>query len=174
MVYSPVPMKRVALLFVLAACGGSTQHSKVEEVPIGTQGAGGGGGGTLPPDEMGDAGTTTTTTAIPTGTAPPGVGPQSLDVQADAGAAGTGPTSTTPHFVQRTGGLTERECTDMVMGFAKLISKENKSTAPSATDLPKDPIYGQMLADCGQSTTKKQKTCATAARSSAGWKKCME
>ena len=168
MVYSPVPMKRAVLVFVLAACGGSTQHTKVEEVPI--EQGGGGGGSTLPPDEVGDAGTTTSTVAIPSGTAPPGVGPQSLDVQQDAG----GPQPVAPHFVQRAGGLTEKECTDMVMGFAKLISKENKSAVPSATDLPKDPIYGQMLADCGQSTTKKQKTCATAARSSAGWKKCME
>jgi hypothetical protein len=167
-------MKRVSrflgLVIVLAACGGSTQHSKVEEVPIGEQGA---GGGSLPPDEMGDSGAaTTSTTPIPTGSAPPGVGPQSLDVQpaADAGAA----QSTAPHFVQRAGGLTEKECTDMVMGFAKLMAKESKGNAPSATDLPKDPIYGQMLADCGQSTTKKQKTCAMAARSSAGWKKCME
>jgi hypothetical protein len=163
-------MKRVVLVFVLAACGGSTQHSKVEEVPIGEQG----GGGSLPPDEMGDGGTTTNTVAIPSGTAPPGVGPQSLDVQQDAGGSTSGPTSTTPHFVQRAGGLTEKECTDMVMSFAKIMSKENKTTAPSPTDMPKDPIYGQMLADCGQSTTKKQKTCAMAARTSAGWKKCME
>jgi len=166
-------MKRVVLisgLFMLAACGGSTKHSKVDEVPIENGGGGGGGGSSLPPDEMGDAATTTSTVAVPTGTAPPGVGPQSLDTQTDAG----GPQPITPHFVQRAGGLTERECTDMVMGFAKLMSKENKSTAPSATDLPKDPIYGQMLADCGQSTTKKQKTCAMTARSSAGWKKCME
>jgi hypothetical protein len=165
-------MKRVALVFVLAACGGSTQHSKVEEVPI-ENANGTGGGGALPPDEVGDAGGATSTVAIPSGTAPPGVGPQSLDVQQDAGST-TGPTSTAPHFVQRAGGLTERECTDVVMGFAKIMAKENKSTAPSATDLPKDPIYGQMLADCGQSTTKKQKTCAMAARTSAGWKKCME
>jgi hypothetical protein len=159
-------MKRVVLIFVLAACGGSTQHSKVEEVPIENAG----GGGSLPPDEMGDSGSSGNTVAIPSGTAPPGVGPQSLDVQQqDAGSA-----STAPHFVQRAGGLTEKECTDMVMGFAKLVSKENKTTAPAATDLPKDSIYGQMLADCGQSTTKKQKTCATAARSSAAWKKCME
>ena len=162
-------MKRVVLIVLLAACGGSSQHTKVEEVPI-ENATGTGGGGALPPDEVGDAGATTSSMAIPSGTAPPGVGPQSLDVQQDASA----PQSTAPHFVQRAGGLTEKECTDVVMGFAKLISKENKSTAPSATDLPKDPIYGQMLADCGQSTTKKQKTCATAARSSAGWKKCME
>jgi hypothetical protein len=165
-------MKRVVLVltffWVLAACGGSSQHSKVEEVPINS---GGGGGSGLPPDEMGDAAVTTSTTPIPSGTAPPGVGPQSLDVQQDAGG---GPQPAGPHFVQRAGGLTERECTDMVMGFAKIMAKENKGTAPSATDLPKDPIYGQMLADCGQSTTKKQKTCAMAARSSAGWKKCME
>lgn len=168
MVYSPVPMKRVVLVLVLAACGGATQHSKVEEVPLLDEG-GAGGGGSLPPDEMGDAGTTGTT-PIPTGTAPPGVGPQSLDVQPDSGASA----SASPHFVQRTGGLTERECTDAVMGYAKLVSKENKSTAPSATDMPKDPIYGQMMADCGQSTTKKQKTCAATARTSAAWKKCME
>ncbi|HEX4516977.1 MAG TPA: hypothetical protein VH054_25690 [Polyangiaceae bacterium] len=159
-------MKRVVLVLVLAACGGSTQHSKVEEVPIEQQG----GGGSVPPDEVGDA-ATTTTTPIPTGTAPPGVGPQSLDVQPDAGPTQT---AATPHFVQRAGGLTEKECTDMVMVFAKAASKENKTTPPAATDLPKDPTYGQMLADCGQSTTKKQKTCAMAARTSAGWKKCME
>ena len=159
-------MKRVALVFVLAACGGSTQHSKVEEVPIEQ---GGGGGGSLPPDEVGDSGSSSTV-AIPTGTAPPGVGPQSLDVQQDAGSA----QPTAPHFVQRTGGLTEKECTDAVMVYAKLYSKENKTTAPAAADLSKDATYGQMLADCGQSTTKKQKTCAMATRTSAAWKKCME
>jgi hypothetical protein len=165
-------MKRVVFVsvLVLAACGGSTQHAKVEEVPLLDDG-GAGGGGSLPPDEMGDAGTTTSTGPVPTGTAPPGVGPQSLDAQPDAG---TTQAAATPHFVQRTGGLTEKECTDAVMTFAKLASKENKSTAPAATDLPKDPVYGQMLADCGQQTTKKQKTCAMAARTSAAWKKCLE
>ena len=163
-------MKRVVLVFVLAACGGSTQHAKVEEVPIEQ---GGGSGTSLPPDD-GDSGSTTVTT-VPTGSAPPGVGPQSLDTpppQQDAGAATT--PAAPPQFVQRANGLTQKECTDMVMAFAKLVTKENKTTAPAATDIPKDPIYGQMLADCGQSTTKKQKTCAMATRTSAAWKKCME
>jgi hypothetical protein len=167
-------MKRVVLVFALtvlgaAACGGSSKNSKVEEVPIEN---GGGGGSSLPPDEVGDGSAATTTVVIPDGSAPPGVGPQSLDTQPQSDAGG--PTAVTPTFQQRTGGLTQKECTDMVALFAKLSTKESHGTAPSATDLPKDPIYGQMIADCGQSTSKKQKTCAMAARTSAGWKKCME
>jgi hypothetical protein len=159
-------MKRVVLILVVAACGGAVHHAKVEEVPI-EQGGGGG-----PTFEGGDSGATSVV-VVPDGSAPPGVGPQSLDVQQDAGASTT-TTTTTPQFVQRTGGLTQKECTDIVMLFAKALSKENKSTAPAATDIPKDPVLGQMLADCGQSTTKKQQKCALAAHTSAGWKKCME
>src|SRR4051794_4619402 len=117
-------MKRVVLVFALtvlgaAACGGSSHNSKIEEVPI--EQGGGGGGSSIPPDEVGDGSTATTTVVIPDGSAPPGVGPQSLDTQPqDAG----GPTALTPTFQQRTGGLTQKECTDMVAQFAKLSTKE--------------------------------------------------
>ena len=161
-------MKRAILFFVLCACGGSTQHTKVEEVPIEQ---GGGGSSSLPPDEMADASIVTTTSVIPDGSAPPGVGPQSLDVQASADA---GASSTPTGFVQRTGGLTQKECSDVVLVFAKLTAKESKQTAPSAADLAKDAIYGPMINECGQNTTKKQQKCAMTAKSSAGWKKCME
>jgi hypothetical protein len=60
------------------------------------------------------------------------------------------------------------------MSFAKLSAKEKHGTAPAAADIAKDPIYGPMLTECGASTTKKQQKCALTARTSAGWKKCME
>ena len=161
-------MKRAFLFFALVACGGSTQHTKVDEVPI-DQGGGGGGSG-LPPDEMGDAGIVTSNAAVPDGSAPPGVGPQSLDVQPDAG----GSTSTPTGFVQRQGGLTQKECTDVVLVFAKATAKEGKQTAPTAADLAGHAIYGPMINECGQNTTKKQQKCAMAVKSSAAWKKCME
>ncbi len=161
-------MKRAILVLALAACGGSTQHTKVEEVPIDQ---GGGGSSNLPPDEMSDAAIVTATTVVPDGSAPPGVGPQSLDVQASADAgASTAPSG----FVQRTGGLTQKECTDVVMVFAKLTAKESKQTPPSTADLAKDAIYGPMINECGQNTTKKQHKCAMASKSSTSWKKCME
>jgi len=162
-------MKRVILIFALVACGGATHnHQKVDEIPIEN---GGGLSGTLPPDEMGDASIVVSNAALPDSSAPPGVGPQSLDVQSssDAGAA-----STSSGFVQKAGGLTQKECTDVVMVFAKATAKESKQTAPSAADLSKDAIYGPMINDCGQSTTKKQQKCAMTAKTSAGWKKCME
>ena len=161
-------MKRAILVLALAACGGSSQHTKVEEVPIDQ---GGGGSSNLPPDEMGDAAIVTTTTVVPDASAPPGVGPQSLDVQgpSDAGAQ-TAPAG----FVQRTGGPTQKECTDVVHVFAKLTAKESKQTAPATADLAQHSIYGPMINECGQNTTKKQLKCAMAARSSASWKKCME
>ncbi len=160
-------MKRAFLIFAMAACGGSTQHTKVAEVPI-DQG-GGGGSGTLPPDEMADSSIVTSSAAVPDGSAPPGVGPQSLDVQSDAGAA-----SAPSGFVQRTGGLTQKECTDAVLVFAKLTSKESHQTAPTAADLSQHAIFGPMINECGQTTTKKQHKCAMAARTTTTWKKCME
>ena len=120
---------------------------------------------------MGDASiVTSNAAAVPDGSAPPGVGPQSLDVQpADAGSA-----STTTGFVQRQGGLTQKECTDVVLVFAKATAKESKQTAPAAADLSSHAIYGPMIVECGQNTTKKQHKCAMATKSSAAWKKCME
>ena len=149
------------------ACGGQTQHPKVEEVPI-DQSGGGGTPSDLPPDDQAHS-------IVPAfdGSAPPGVGPQSLDAPqtpADAGAAPTAPAA----FVQRPNGLTEKQCNDIVLRFAKLMSKEHHTPAPAATDIPTHAIYGQMLVDCGQSTSKKQQKCAMAAHTTAAWKKCME
>ena len=104
------------------------------------------------------------------GSAPPGVGPQSLDAHPSADAGG--PAAAT--FVHRPNGLTEKQCNDIVLQFSKLMTKEHKDPAVTAAEIPKHPIYGQMLVDCGQSTTKKQHKCASTARTTAGWKKCME
>jgi hypothetical protein len=120
---------------------------------------------------MADAGIVTSTVVVPDGSAPPGVGPQSLDVQASADA---GSSTASAGFVQRQGGLTQKECTDVVLQFAKLTAKEGKTTPPSATDLPQHAIFGPMINECGQTTTKKQQKCAAAARTTAAWKKCME
>jgi hypothetical protein len=160
-------MKRAILLIALAAaCGGSTPHSQVAEVPIEQSGRSGEG---LPPDEVGgDSGATSTT--FPDGSAPPGVGPQSLDTTPDAGASQATPAA----FVQRTGGLTQKECTDVVVTFAKQMTKENHAPATTAADVATHAVYGPMLIECGQTTTKKQQKCAMAAKTSAAWKKCME
>jgi hypothetical protein len=154
-------------IFVLA-CGGSTQHPPVQEVPIDQGNA---HSGDLPPDEV-DASVTTSSVALPDSGPPLGVGPQSLDAPADAGAAH--PQVTVTPFVQRHGGLTQHECTDVIMTLAKLMTKENGVPTPSQADLAVHPVFGQMLNECGTTTTKKQQKCAVAAKTSAAWKKCME
>ncbi len=165
-------MKRVVLFAVVVtlsaslACGGSTQHTPVQEVPIDQ--SGGGRTSDLPPDEV-EAGATTAV-AYPDGSAPPGVGPQSLDGPQDAGAA----TATNASFVQRPGGLTQRECTDVIMKLATLMTKENHIPPPSQGDLAQHPIFGQMLTECSKSSTKKQHKCAMASTTMSAWKKCME
>jgi hypothetical protein len=159
-------MARVLLIMLAAvACCGGTQHTQVQEAPI-EQGGGHGGEG-LPPDEIGDAGGTQSTVVFPDASAPPGIGPTSLDT-VDAGAAAT------TGFVARADGLTEKDCTDLVLGYAKLTAKEKKGAAPARADIAKDAVYGPMLNDCGASTTKKQQKCALAAKTSAAWKKCLE
>lgn len=157
---------------VVAACGGTTQHTKVQEVPI-DQSGGDHPTSDFPPDEVGDSGsgTTTSMTVSSDASAPPGVGPQSLDSQPDA-AATTAPTAAV--FVQRAGGLTQKECSDVIMVLAKNMTKENHVPTPTAAELAQHPIFGQMLTECGQTTTKKQQKCAIATRTTAAWKKCME
>lgn len=151
------------------ACGGQTQHPKVEEVPI-DQGSST-PTGDLPADEVSGSGARSVVPAVD-GSAPPGVGPQSLDTPQTPQDAGT--QAAPPTFVQRPNGLTEKQCNDVVLRFAKLMSKEHHTPAPTATEIPTNAIYGQMLVDCGQSTSKKQHKCAMTARTTAGWKKCME
>lgn len=161
-------MKRVvlsALAVTLLACGGSTQHTPVQEVPIDQ-----GGGHSSDPSDDFDAGGTATV-SYPDGSAPPGVGPQSLDAPQDAGAS----TSTaTTAYVQRPGGLTQKECTDVIMKLATLMTRENHIPPPTAADLGQHPIFGQMLTECSKSSTKKQHKCAMASTTMAAWKKCME
>jgi hypothetical protein len=159
------------LCWTLGACGGSTPRPKIEEVPI-DQGDTDKASNKLPPDELSDASVARNVVSDSDASAPPGVGPQSLDSHAaqDAGAAPSGP----PKFVKRPHGLTQRQCTDVVLHFAKLMAKEHKTPPPTAAMIPKDQLYGQMLYDCGQSTTHKQSHCAMTSRSTAGWKKCME
>lgn len=155
-----------ALVTCAGACGGATQHTQVQEVPIDQ-------GGTrtsdLPPDEVGgDSGVASA--SYSDASAPPGVGPQSLDnTPGDAGSS-----QTTAAFVQRPGGLTQKECTDVIMVLAKSMTKENHVPTPTQADLASHPIFGQMLTECGQTTTKKQHKCAMASRTTAAWKKCME
>ena len=165
-------MMRLTILCVsfAIACGGS-QQSQVPEVPI-DQGGGAhaGGGSDLPPDEVGEAGATSSV-ALPDSGPPPGVGPQPLDVASggDAGATQSGST-----FTHRQGGLTEKECDDLVMTFAKLTAKDKHDPAPVLADVQKDAIYSQMITDCGATTTKKQQRCGLATHTTDAWKKCMQ
>ncbi len=176
-VVSATVMKRALFIFTftftLVACGGSNQHTHVQEVPIDQAGGGGGHGGTeLPPDEVGNAGGAATSTIVfSDASAPPGVGPQSLDVTTSADA---GPAVVAASFTQRPGGLSQRECTDVIMKLATLMSKDNNTPAPATADLAQHPIFGQMITECGKSTTKKQQKCANASKTTAAWKKCME
>jgi len=161
-------MRRAILFVVMVGCGGATHHAQVQEVPIDQ---GGRTSSELPPDEVGgDGGVTTSTYVMPDANAPPGVGPQSLDTtQQDAGAQ-----AQTVAFVQRQGGLTEKECTDAVMVLAKLTSKETHAATPTQADLAQHPVFGLKLSACGNAATKKQQKCAMASKSTAAWKKCME
>jgi hypothetical protein len=161
----------ILLVALAAACGGGTQHSQVQEVPI-DQGGGGGGSSSLPPDEVGDAGGVNSV-ALPDGGPPPGVGPQPLEGSGQTDAGGDS-TASAGAFVHRPNGLTEKECTDMVLTFAKASAREKHNPTPTAADLGKDPIFSQMVVDCGASTTKKQQKCAMRVQTSAAWKKCME
>lgn len=167
-------MMRVTTILCLVplavGCGGGG-HTQVPEVPI-DQGGGHTGGSELPPDEVGDAGSGISTVALPDGGPPPGVGPQPLDTGTTVDAGTTDTSSAT--FVHHQGGLTEKECTDMVLAFAKLTAREKHNPAPTAADVGKDAVYGQMIIDCGATTTKKQQRCTTVAHTSAAWKKCME
>lgn len=162
----------LAAAAIACACGGTTQHAKVEEVPI-DNGSSSSASTQLPPDELSDASIPRSVVPAFDGSAPPGVGPQSLDTQAASPDAGSQQASAGT-FVKRPTGLTEKQCNDLVLHFAKLMSKEHKTTAPAAADIPSHAIYGQMYVDCGATTTKKQQKCGMAAHTSAGWKKCME
>ena len=165
------PRVTLAVACIAAGCGGSTPHAKLEEVPIDQGGTSTSSG--LPPDELSDASVARSVVPAYDGSAPPGVGPQSLDQQAQQPSSDAG-TSSAATFQKRPNGLSEKQCNDVVLHFAKLVAKEHKNTAPVAADIPTHPIYGQMYVDCGQTTTKKQQKCAMAARTSASWKKCME
>ena len=162
-------MKRAIVLLALAAsaCGGGTQHTPVQEVPVDQESH---GSSELPPDEIGGDAGTTTTAVPPDQSPPPGVGPQSLDTQATAAADAGAPQG----FVQRQGGLTEKECTDVVLALAKLTAREKHTAAPTAADVQKDAMLTGLVNDCGAQTTKKQQKCGLAARTAGAWKKCME
>ncbi len=153
------------LLCGSVACAGSHPPPPIEEVPINQDPSVSGmdddssGGGTT--DDHG------------------GTGDHTVDTTAhhdkDAGADETpdaGETATT--FKHHAGGLTLKQCTDMVMHLAKLTAKETKKKAPREKDLAQHPIYGQMVVQCGDETTKKQYHCAARAHSSSAWRKCMK
>jgi hypothetical protein len=155
---------------VAGACGGSTQRTKIEEVPIDNTPTTVSSG--MPPDELNTT-KTSSSSVVPSGsgTAAPGVGPQSLDARKNEDAGAPPPPL---KFIKRPHGLTEHQCNEVVLHFAKLMQKEHHTPAPKASELLAHPVYGQMVIDCGQSTTHKQLRCGMTARSSTGWKKCME
>ncbi len=155
----------ISVAVLVVACGGSTHHQQVQEVPIDQ------GGGGHSDDDPGSGSSSATIVPASDASAPPGVGPQSLDTPADAGSSTT---NTAPAFVAHAGGLTQKECSDVIMVLAKEMTKENHVPTPTAADLAQHPIFGQMLAECGNNTTKKQHKCAMASKTTAAWKKCME
>ena len=169
------------------ACGSTQKPAPVDEIPISQAGGGGGGGskngGGGGDDPGGNGGATGTGTQTTSGTAPvpdkappPGVGPQPMgggggDATPDAGGAPAPSGSTV-----KKGPLTPKECTDVVNKFVTMMAKENHLPVPALDGQAGQlgDVFSGMRNECGQTTTKKQYTCAMAARTTDVWKKCMQ
>lgn len=163
------------------ACGSTQKPAPIDEIPIDQAGGGGGGtktgGGGDDPSGTG-GGTGSGTGATGTGSAPDkpppsGVGPQPMggtDSTPDAG--GAAPAGSTV----KKGPLTPKECSDLVNKFVTMMAKENHMPAPALDGQTGQlgDVFSGMRNECAQTTTKKQYTCAMAARTTDVWKKCMQ
>lgn len=167
------------------ACGSTQKPAPVAEVPIDQAGGGGGGGtktgggGDDPGGNGGGTGTGTGTGTGGTGTGtdkpPSGVGPQPMggtDNVPDAGGGGPAPAGSTV----KKGPLTPKECSDVVNKFVTMMARENHLPVPALDGQAGQlgDVFSGMRNECGQTTTKKQYTCAMAARTTDVWKKCMQ
>ena len=165
------------------ACGSTQKPAPIDEIPIDQAGGGGGGtknggGGDDPAATGGGTGAGTgaaATGSVPDKPPPPGVGPQPMggtDSTPDAGAGGAAPAGSTV----KKGPLTPKECSDVVNKFVTMMAKENHMPAPALDGQVGQlgDVFSGMRNECGQNTTKKQYTCAMAARTTDVWKKCMQ
>ena len=93
------------------------------------------------------------------------------DATPDAGGAPAPSGSTV-----KKGPLTPKECTDVVNKFVTMMAKENHLPVPALDGQAGQlgDVFSGMRNECGQTTTKKQYTCAMAARTTDVWKKCMQ
>jgi hypothetical protein len=170
-----------SLVLLPLACGSTQKPAPVDEVPIGQPGAGVGGSKTGGSDDPSGSGTgtgngTTSTSGTATGSdkpPPPGSGPQPLgggDSSPDAG--GPAPAGSTV----KKGPLTPKECADVVNKFVTMMARENHMPVPTIDGQTGQlgDVFSGMRTECSQTTTKKQYTCAMAARTTDLWKKCMQ
>jgi hypothetical protein len=173
-----------SLVLLPLACGSTQKPPPPDEVPIGSPGAGVGGTKTGGGDDPGSSGGgsggngggtgTAGTAAVPDKPPPPGVGPQPMGggdtPQPDAG--GPAPAGSTV----KKGPLTPKECSDVVNKFVTMMAKENHMPVPSLDGQTGQlgDVFSGMRNECAQNTTKKQYTCAMAARTTDVWKKCMQ
>lgn len=165
------------------ACGSTQKPAPVAEAPIDQAGSGGGGstrgGGDDPGGTGGNdttsGGATTGTAAVPDKPPPPGVGPQPMgggsDAPPDAGS-GAAPAGSSV----KKGPLTPKECTDVVNKLVTMMALENHMPAPALDGQAGQlgDLFSGMRNECAQTTTRKQYTCAMAARTTDVWKKCMQ
>jgi len=164
------------------ACGSTQKPAPIAEIPIDQAGTGNptrNAGGDDPTGSGGGTGTGSGTTTSGTGTVPdkpppPGVGPQPMggsDPQPDAGG-GAAPSASTV----KKGPLTPKECSDVVNKFVTMMARENHMPVPTLDGQTGQlgDVFSGMRNECSQTTTKKQYTCAMAARTTDVWKKCMQ
>lgn len=169
-----------SLVLLPLACGSTQKPPPPAEIPIDQAGTGGGtktGGGADDPAGNGGgtgSGTTTTTGAVPDKPPPPGVGPQPMGGVSDAPPDAGGPPPAGSSV--KKGPLTPKECTDVVNKFVTMMARENHMPVPSMDGQTGQlgDVFSGMRNECGQNTTKKQYTCAMAARTTDVWKKCMQ
>jgi hypothetical protein len=142
------------------ACGETQRPPAVAEVPINE-----GTPSKNNPDDPVDNSTTTTTPPPDTGNGS-GNGPKPLtdstpDVDAGGGTA-------------KKGQLGEADCKKVIKKLADFVQKENHQPPIAPSDLENNPVFNPMLTQCQQETTKKQYTCAMAAKNKTGWETCMK
>lgn len=66
------------------------------------------------------------------------------------------------------------ECKKLIKRFADFVMKDAKQALVEVSALEANPIFGQMLDQCLQDTTKKQYDCGMAAKTRAAWEGCMK
>jgi hypothetical protein len=66
------------------------------------------------------------------------------------------------------------ECKKLIKRFADFVMKDANQPPVDTNKLEENPIFGQMLDQCQQETTKKQYDCGMAAKNRGAWEGCMK